>query len=276
MDRPAPVARGEVCSRVVCSGRFFLQLVLTAIVCFGAHVLAAWLGYKCWGHCPFPNASDTAAYACLESFHPPPAVDHRRINLMTEVFIDSLITAFFASGAQLASRIKDVQAGRLPMVLPEAFPRGCLLRTLYPPCRKRGGAPATRHDHLHNLGSWGALVLIWGLGWGAFTLAVLEVLRTATGAPLCLAPWRYIFARAAWTDIEAILVVGGSYTLWSTRGEGTADEAYTPYLHDYEAQAPAAGGGLNGTRVPATATKPLAALREPLASPTASSFVSVD
>ena len=266
----SPVGYGEIYSRVL-KTRLFVQTVISAaIICAGVHVLFGWLVYTCWGSCAFPmganSTNDTAVDACLAMHHDPASP----VNLSNEIFIDSILTAFFTSGAQMYMRINDVRHGRLPLVTTAAFPRGCL-KLLFPPCRKRGGLPATRFDHGRNLASWFALTLVWGLGWGLLTLAVLIVIKLGAGhakTPLCLSPWTYIAARAAWTDIEAVLVAAGAFVLWCTRGEGD-EELVLP------------GGGLSPgvNHGGLSAIKPL---REPLtsrpafASPTASGFAVVD
>ena len=66
--------------------------------------------------------------------------------LAREVFLDAFFTAFFTCGGLMPQRINDVRHGRLPLVRPDAFPRGVVLRILFPRCRTRRGA-ATRHDH---------------------------------------------------------------------------------------------------------------------------------
>jgi len=238
------------------------------------------LTYTGYGKHPFPAANDTSADACIVGMKgPQPAY---KINLVPEIFGDALLTAFFASGAQLPQRIKDVTAGRLPLVQSEAFPGGCPYSCLFPPCRKSGGVPASRHDHTRNLASWFGLALSWGIGWGALTVLVLEVLLKLNclghehECVRCFSPWEYIAMRAFWTDLEALMVVGGSYILWSTRGEGTSDEQQTERATFASFSPP-----LSTTTSGLTAVKPLASLREPLhrdqlASPTASNFVSVD
>lgn len=269
-----PITRGELARRLFCTAKFTQQAILTIVVCAGVHLLCGWLNYTQFGQFPFPLANDSTAFACLERIDKRPS---HGVNLITEVLADALLTAFFVSGGQLAPRIKDVQHGRLPLVAADAFPTGCCCMTLlFPPCRKRGGSAATRHDHAHNVASWLSLTFVWGVGWGGLTLAGLEVLRVAAYdaySPLCLAPWPYLAARAVWTAIEALLVVAGSYALWCTRGE--ADERSLPldcagHQSPYHVQ-----HGTSGL----AAGKPIAAIRSPFlqaVSPTATGFVAVD
>ena len=270
--RSSPVQPGDLCRRVICTKQFIKQLVATLIICAGVHVLSGYMTFTHFGKEPFPAANDTSKDACLVPMKGPKP--EFAVNLVPEIFADAILTAFFTSGAQLPQRIRDVRKGMLPLVQADAFPGGCPYSCCFPPCRKAGGVPASRHDHWHNLASWFGLTLSWGVGWSVLTLVILEgTLRL--GGPRCFSPWEYIAARAVWTDIEAILVVSGSFVLWSTRGEGTGEHEPGDRVSFASVNPTSStGGGL-------TAVKPLASLREPLhrdqlASPTASNFVSVD
>ena len=93
----SPVAPGELCRRGVCTPRFAQLVTTTTVICAAVHVLFGWLSYTCWGRCKFPAANETAAYACLEL---PQADGSPAVALVREVFVDSILTAFFTCGAQ--------------------------------------------------------------------------------------------------------------------------------------------------------------------------------
>jgi hypothetical protein len=221
-----PVARGEVVRRVVRTRPFCCAIMATAIGCAAVHVLVGYLSYRCWGHCPFPGDGDRQACLVL-----PGEQEQGGISLVSEVLVDATLTAFFVSGGMISARVKEVRNGRLPLVLADAFPRGWLLSCMFPRCSKRGGVPATRHDHLHNVGSWLGITAAFGFGWGGMTLGVLGALwALPIGGPaqvsFCMSPWAFIALRAFWSDLEAIIVASGAYILWCTRGD-----VQVPKLH---------------------------------------------
>jgi hypothetical protein len=212
---PSVIEPGQVYERVVKTKRFWVQVISTIIACGGVHVLVGWVQFTQWGKHSF----DFDATVCaVWKAHPP------NVALDIEVFADSMLTAFFVSGGQMPQRIRDVQYGRLPRVLPSAFPRGRLLTCLFPRGPRIKGRPPTRHDHCANLSSWFGTAFGWMLIWGGFTFIIIFVLWAAptVGAgqyDLCMTPWTYIIVRAIWTSIQGACVAAGSYILWMTRGE---------------------------------------------------------
>ena len=70
--------------------------------------------------------------------------------------------------------------------------------------------------------------MVWGTLWGSFTMLVACILLLLpisgpAGKRFCLLPWQYVAARAAWADIEALLVAVGAFVLWCTASpEGSA------------------------------------------------------
>jgi hypothetical protein len=220
----ATVQRGDVWRRVVRTRHFQCAIAGVAVGCASVHVFFGWLAYRNWGKRPFPPPGE--ANACLVL----PGKQHQGgIALIGEVIVDATLTAFFVSGGMLHARINDVRAGRLPLVAPDAFPRGCLLPCLFPRCALRDGRPATRHDHCNNIKSWAAIVLVCGIGWGCLTLGLLAVLwALPVGGParvsFCLTPWTFVAVRAVWSDVQAVIIASGCYVLWCTRGDRTDGE----------------------------------------------------
>ena len=146
------------------------------------------------------------------------------VALVHEVFIDATVTAFFISLLHWITRFRDVRLGIVPQVSPAAFPRGCILKVLFPNwCDCLDGQPPTRSDWAAHLRTLVALSVVWGVLWGGFTLLVLlmiSLIPAGDGPPghsYCVSPWTYIAVRAAWTDIEVVLVAMGSFVLWSSR-----------------------------------------------------------
>ena len=214
------VEKGQVWERVCKTKKFAVQVISTAFACGGVHVLVGWLTFTGWGKHAF--ASDATVCAAWKAHAPNVALD-------TEVFIDTLMTAFFVSGGQLPQRIKDVQFGRLPRVAHNAFPRGRLLSCLFPRCTAR----PTRQNHAANIGAWFGLSFCWMLVWGSFTFVVVFVFWSSPVVgggqyQLCMPPWTYIAVRAVWTSIQGMLVCAGSYIAWCTRGERPSKAAVLP------------------------------------------------
>lgn len=196
-----PVARGELW-RVLRSRPFQRELAKGVLGNIVVHVIVGWV-----------MNLRVHKEACF--------FDHRGTVLSGEVWVDSLLTAFFVCGSQI-ERINDVRAGKLPLVAADAYPRGPLAVLFF-----RGScvrAPS-RKDHCTNLTALFSVALAWGVLWGALTYGLLyaawalPVLTPARG-PFCLSPWAFTAARAGWTAIEAGCVCAGSYLLWCTKGEG--------------------------------------------------------
>jgi len=210
------VQPGDVVRRVIRTRKFAVAITLQMIICGGVHVLVGYLQQSCFGQCevPMPGVGNDA---CLL-----PGVG--RIHIISEVFIDAFLTSFFISGVSLAGRTRDVRNGTVPPVSPEAFPRGAVLSLLYPRC-----GPITRRERrLANVRSWVGITITWGTLWGTFTMLTAFVLYLVpvdgpAGERFCLSPWQFIYARALWTDIEAVLVAVGSFVLWCTRAPRPAD-----------------------------------------------------
>ena len=145
------------------------------------------------------------------------------VELWKEIFIDSAATAFFISGLHWALRFRDVSKGFIPTVRPDAFPSGVVLTLFFPNWADGlGGRHATRSDWKAHLQTLVALSLVWGAVWGSFTLLVLLLLcvlpvEGKETSDFCLSPWTYILVRAAWTDVEVVLVGTGSFVLWLSR-----------------------------------------------------------
>jgi hypothetical protein len=54
------------------------------------------------------------------------------VNLMVEIFVDATITAFMISLLHWPLRFRDVRLGIIPLIEPDAFPRGFVLTLLFP------------------------------------------------------------------------------------------------------------------------------------------------
>jgi len=255
----APIEAGDVWRRVSRGPKFKRAAVLQAITAGGLHILIGWLMYSCWGSCAVPPPGERDACFVLPG-HEASSVG---VSLIHEVFIDSACTAFVICSLHWPMRFRDVRLGIVPYVSPDAYPRGCVLTMLFPNwCDCIDGEPPTRGDWAAHLRTLVALSLVWGTLWGAFTalLLLLPSLLSATAHEFCMSPWTYILVRAAWTDIEVVLVSMGSFVLWCSR-------AAEPRQSERGSQILAV----------ASAAQPATKLREPLAplSPNAN-FVSVN
>jgi hypothetical protein len=264
--RFAPVAAGELCLRVACTTRFLRVVSAAAITWAGVWIFVGWWQFSCWGRCGFPSWDSAGASACLEAS----ARTNHGVALVREAFVDSFLTALLTSVSLQHLIITGVRRGSLPLVMADAFPRGRLLRALFPACRVRG-KPATRHDHAHNVAAALSIALVWGGLWGGLSLALWGVAQLASGgAQLCVHPWTFIAMRASWMAIEAACVASGSYALWSTRGEAD-DAAFRTAPLDLGGNSSSSLGAGGFASLSCLAVKPIGPLREPLASPTHSS-----
>mmetsp|Transcript_31283 Transcript_31283/g.81734 ORF Transcript_31283/g.81734 Transcript_31283/m.81734 type:complete len:284 (-) Transcript_31283:124-975(-) len=229
--RTSPIEPGDVWRRVSNGPKFWRSTIMQAITAYVAHVLVGWLTYTCWGTCPIPAPGERDACFTL------PGKEHEDsggVTLINEVFIDATVTACVISSVQWLTRFRDVRLGIIPVVQQQAFPRGCVLTFLYPNwCDCLGGDRPTRQDWAAHLRTLIALALCWGLVFGGFTLVVLLLISMipiggGSGRTLCFSPWAYILARAAWTDIEVVLVAMGSFCLWSSRAAPSELELSPP------------------------------------------------
>jgi hypothetical protein len=224
-----PIERGDVWRRVRHGPKFKRAALVQAIVCGGLHVLIGWLMYSCWGTCRVPDPGERDACFIFPGRggglrHP------YGVNLMVEIFVDATITAFMISLLHWPLRFRDVRLGIIPLVEPDAFPRGFVLTLLFPnwiDCLD--SQRPTRNDWAAHLRTLVALSIVWGVLWGGFTLCVLLAVSFVPyeGQPFhsfCLRPWTYILVRAVWSDIEVVLVAMGSFVLWSSRAAPSMDE----------------------------------------------------
>ena len=267
--RSATVMPGEVMQRVIRGPKIVRSTSFQMISCCGAHILVGVLQYTCWGKCDMPRPGSQDACFRLPGEHADGG-----ISLTREVFIDATLTALFLSALQWFVRFRDVRLGLLPYVSPRAFPRGCALRLAFPNwCDCLDGDAPTRTDCAAHLRTLVALAVLWGLLWGGLTLCLLLLvcvlpMAGPTGAPLCLSPWTYISVRAAWTELEALLVSVGSFVFWCSRAADPrpAGRHFQPQPHS----------GAHPGLIAETSTKRLTPLRQPLTPAHALDFRPVD
>jgi hypothetical protein len=175
----------------------FAQLLLCFLICVGAHVLITWGQLSNW-------ADHELVDVCLFRWAHPAGFHGLGTSLAEAMPVDATLTAFLACLGAMR-RIDDVQRGVAPHVAPDALHRGPLA-LLFP----RGARALPRLSCLLSV------TLVWGVLWGALTLAVLTAVWAASTPPrsLCMPGWAYVGARAAWSTVEALLVSAGSYVLW--------------------------------------------------------------
>ena len=192
------------------------QLIYTAIICAGIHVLMTWGEVTNWGQ-------HYEMDVCVFRWAHPAGFRSIPVAMVWVIPTDAFLVAFFVCLGQ-TKRAVDVRRGVLPHVPPDALHRG-VLALLFP-----RGLP-----FLNGLTSLLGVAIVWGVLWGGVGLGLLAILwalpvnpaaasdpppaAQSAGVAMCLTGWGYIALRTVWCTVEAELVCAGSYLLWSTKGE---------------------------------------------------------
>ena len=180
--------------RALTSKQCLWQLVLTLIICSGVHITFTWGTLTNWN-------DHHVIDVCLFRWAYPDGYKKMPTSLAEAMPVDAALTAFFTCAGGM-KRMDDVRRGLLPHVPPDALHRGPLW-LLFP----RGLSAFPRTSSL--LG----VTLVWGCVWGGLCLGLLSMVW-APKASLCLPGWTYIFMRAAWSTVEALMVSAGAFVLW--------------------------------------------------------------
>ena len=112
-ERVDEVGPGEIWERVVCTRRFVAEVLVSACICAGIHVLVTWGSLSDWN-------AHALVDACLYRWDHPRGFGEL---MAQDIPLDAFFTALFVCLGQ-AVRQSDVRRGSLPHVRRDAFHRG--------------------------------------------------------------------------------------------------------------------------------------------------------